>query len=222
MDPAGGLIFAHASIGLLPDHESVMFLMPALPALLVATIVVGATLERRGVFGAAGRTVSLTTPLAVIAAGLSLAAAGIHFAVLQDHLEVDLSEGVFFFALGWFQLIWAQVYLLRAHRRIAAAAVVVNAATVLIWLASRTVGLPIGPQPWVPEQIGLADLLATTFEVGLIGLLLPSILTGRFTRLEQSQLPAQKAFVLAAFMIVTVSLLTGLALVPGAFAVLNF
>ncbi|HLB44750.1 MAG TPA: hypothetical protein VJK49_05125 [Candidatus Limnocylindrales bacterium] len=216
------IVLAHAGIGLLPDHETVMFLLPALPVLLIATIVLGATLEQRGAFGPAGRMVSVGMPLAVIAAALSLAAAGIHFAVIQEHLEVDLAEGLFFFGLGWFQLIWAQVYLLRAHPRVAAVAVWVNVAVVLTWFVSRTIGLPLGAQPWVPEPVGLADLLATSFEVGLIGLLLPSLAPERFARVVHAQLPVQKAFVLAAFMIVTVSLLTGLALVPGAFELLSF
>jgi hypothetical protein len=216
-----GFVFAHVGAGL-PHHEAVMFLMPLLPALLVATIVLAAFLDRRGYLGAPDRLVSVYTPVAIIGATLSLAAAGIHFAVIQEHLEASVAEGVFFFALGAFQAIWAQFFLLRDHRRIALIGAAVNLSTVVIWLISRTSGLPFGATPWVPESVGLPDLMATSFELGLIGLLLPRLIPGRFGHWFRGELPAQKAFVLASFTIVALTLLTAVALVPGAFEAFSF
>jgi hypothetical protein len=215
-------VFAHGSVGTLPDHEAIMWLLPALPALLVATIVVGVWLDRRGTLGAPGRTVAAYTPLAPIAAALSLASAGIHFAVIGEHLEEDVLFGLLFFALGWFQLVWAQIYLIWPRRSAAQMAILINLGAVLVWFMSRTVGLPIGPQAWVPEQIGFADILATTFELGIIGLLLPTLLREQFGRALDEQMPVQKAFVLSAFMVVAVGLLTAMALVPPAFDFLAF
>jgi hypothetical protein len=215
-------VFAHGGLGLLPDHEAIMFLMPVLPALFVATVVVGVALDRRGTLGAAGRTVAVHTPLAVIAAALSLAAAGIHFAVITEHLEEYVLFGVLFFALGWFQLVWAQVYLVWSRPAVAALAILVNLGAVLVWVMSRTVGLPIGPEPWVPEQLGLADLLASSFEIGIIGLMLPTLLRNRFGQALDVQMPVQKAFVIAAFMVMAVGLLTAMALLPPAFEYLAF
>jgi hypothetical protein len=215
-------VFAHGSVGLLPDHEAIMFLLPLLPLLLVATIVVGVWLSRRGTLGAPERTVATYTPLAVIAAALSLAAAGIHFAVISEHLEEDVLFGVLFFAFGWFQLIWAQVYLIWPRRQVALLAIVINLGGVLVWLMSRTVGLPFGPEAWVPEQIGFADVLSTSFEIGLIGLLVPTLLRERFGRALDQQMPIQQAFVLSAFMVVALGLLTAMALVPPAFDFLAF
>ena len=100
--------------------------------------------------------------------------------------------------------------------------VVVNAVVIVIWAMSRTTGLPIGSQPWVPEPVGFADLLATSFELGLIGLLLPTLFRERFAQALDSPLPIQRAFVLAAFMFVAISLLTAIALVPPAFEFLAF
>jgi hypothetical protein len=215
-------VFAHGSVGLLPDHESIMFLLPLLPLLLIATIVVGVWLSSRGTLGAPDRTVATYTPLAVIAAALSLAAAGIHFAVISEHLEEDVLFGVLFFAFGWFQLIWAQVYLIWPRRQVALLAIVINLGGVLVWLMSRTVGLPFGPEAWVPEQIGFADVLSSSFELGLIGLLVPTLLRGRFGRALDQQMPIQQAFVLSAFMVVALGLLTAMALVPPAFDFLAF
>ena len=171
LDPATGAIEQvvevpgqPAGLGFLPDMDEMMFLMPGLPVLLFVTIVVGAVLDKRGTLGDAGRTVAVHTPLAVIAAALSLAAAGIHFAVIGEHLEEDVLFGVLFFTLGWFQLVWAQVYLIWQRRPVALAAVLVNLGAILVWVMSRTIGLPIGPEAWIPEQVGFPDLLATSFD----------------------------------------------------------
>jgi hypothetical protein len=215
-----GFVFAHGA-GLI-DHEAVMFLMPLLPALLVATIVLATWLDKRGYLGAAGRMVSAYAPVAVIAAALSLAAAGIHFAVITEHLEYDVAAGVAMFGVGVFQAIWAQAYLLRDSRRLAQVAAVVSVAVVAVWVVSRTIGLPLGATPWVPESVGIADLLATSFEIGLIGLLLPRLLPERFAGWLKTELPAQKAFVLAGFTIVAVTVLTGVALLPEAIEFLEF
>jgi hypothetical protein len=219
---AMGFVFAHGGLGLLPDHEAIMFLMPALPALFVATVVVGAALDRRGALGVPGRTVAVHTPLAIIAAALSLAAAGIHFAVIGEHLEEYVLFGVLFFALGWFQLVWAQVYLVWPRPPVAATAIAVNLGAVLVWVMSRTVGLPIGPEPWLPEQVGFADILATSFEIGIIGLLVPTLFRERFAGALAAQMPIQKAFVLSAFMVIAIGLLTAMALLPPAFEFLAF
>jgi hypothetical protein len=142
--------------------------------------------------------------------------------VISEHLEEDVLFGVLFFALGWFQLVWAQVYLLWPRRSVALLAIVINLGAVAVWIMSRTLGLPIGPQAWVPEQVGFADLLASSFELSMIALLLPTVAGERFSRTLNSPMPAQKAFVLSAFTIVAVGLLTAMALVPPAFEFLAF
>ena len=215
-------IFAQGGVGLLPDMDAIMFLMPALPALFMATIVLGAFLDRRGTLGEPGRTVAMHRPLAIIAAALSLAAAGIHFAVISEHLDRDVLFGLLFFTLGWFQLMWAQVYLVWPRPSVAAVAITVNLGAVLVWVMSRTVGLPIGPHAWLPELIGFPDILAASFEIGIIGLLLPTLFRERFARALSEPMPAQKAFVLTAFTVVAVGLLTAMALVPAAFDFLAF
>lgn len=46
--------------------------------------------------------------------------------------------------------------------------IVANGAMVAIWTVSRTTGLPVGPDPWMPEALGALDLLATGLEMVLI------------------------------------------------------
>ena len=45
---------------------------------------------------------------------------------------------------------------------------VANGAMVEVWAVSRTTGLPVGPDPWMPEALGALDLLATGLEIVLI------------------------------------------------------
>jgi hypothetical protein len=103
-------------------------------------------------------------PLAV----LSLGAAAIHFAVMPEHFAEWWAFGLFFAAIGWFEALWAVGYVTNPTLGMAALGLLVNAGTVLLWAASRTTGLPIGPEPWVPEVIGVPDVMATILEVLLV------------------------------------------------------
>jgi len=103
-----------------------------------------------------------------ILAVLSLGAAAIHFAVVPEHLAEWWAFGVFFGALGAFETLWAAALLVRPSRLVIAIGIAANVATVLLWAVSRTVGLPIGPEPWMPEEIGVLDVAATSLELLLV------------------------------------------------------
>ena len=208
------LVFAHGG-GSLPDHETLMLLMPILPMILVGMIIFMTVLDRRGMLTHHSASVPLTNSLDAIAAALSLAAGAIHFAVVQSHLEQDVLEGMFFIGIAWFQLIWPQVYLVTRRPWIAALGALVSAATIVLWVVSRTIGLPLGPTPWQPESIGTMDLFATGFEVALILVLVPTFAPRLAQSLAQKRLPYQQGFVLAAFGIVTVALLGSVAVFPA-------
>ena len=209
-DFSDSIVLAHGG-GALLDHEALMFLMPVLPIILIAMIVLVTVLDRRGLLSHDGATVPLTNSLATIAAALSLAAGAIHFAVIQSHLEEDALEGMFFIGIAWFQLIWPQVYLLTRRPWIAATGALVNAGIVGVWVISRIVGLPIGPTPWQPQSIGTMDLFSTGFEVALVAVLIPTFAPRLVRALATKRLPYQQGFVLAAFGIVTVALLASVA-----------
>src|SRR5690242_8321807 len=95
------------------------------------------------------------------AALLLLGAAAIHFAVAPEHFQEYLPYGLFFVGLGLIQLDLAAAVLLAPSRRLYAIASGGIVAVIAIWLASRTVGLPLGPEAWKPEPVGLIDLLAS-------------------------------------------------------------
>jgi hypothetical protein len=212
MDVSRLIVFAHGGLGELPDMDALMFLFPTIPVILIGTIVVAAALRSRGLLGADERSISATATGAAVAATLSTGAAAIHFAVVPEHFSEFAPFGLAFLAVGFFQVTWAPVYLLRPRRAIASVGAVVNAAIVLVWLISRTVGLPIGPTPWTREPIGALDLFATAFEIALIGTLLPVILPARWPAFAAQRMNFERAFVLATFCLLTVTLLTTFAL----------
>lgn len=113
--------------------------------------------------GAMPRTVPMTWW-----AALSVGAAAIHFAVIPEHFEEWVVFGLAFAVLGWFQVMWPLAHLDRPSRRLAWLAIAVNLGTVVVWVWSRTIGLPVGPEPGMPETIGAPDLVASAFELALV------------------------------------------------------
>jgi hypothetical protein len=75
---------------------------------------------------------------------------------------------LFFTAAAALQLLWAAAVLTWPRRRLLVMGATGNAAVIFIWLASRTVGLPVGPEPWTREAITFPDMLATVFEGGVV------------------------------------------------------
>jgi hypothetical protein len=108
---------------------------------------------------------------AATAAGLSWGAAAIHFAVIGEHFAEYPPYGVAFAALAWFQVGWAFAWVLGRRFPLALTAIAINAGALVVWAASRTVGLPVGPEPGELEPVGALDVLAGVLEAGLIALL---------------------------------------------------
>jgi MFS family permease len=96
---------------------------------------------------------------------LTTAAAAIHFAVTPQHFDEDWAFGVFFAAAAWVQILWALLVVRSGHRRLLLTGVAGNLAIALVWAASRTTGLPVGPEPGTRETVEFIDVLATGFEI---------------------------------------------------------
>ena len=99
---------------------------------------------------------------------LSLGAGAIHFAVTNDHFAEGLLAGVLMSAVGWFQLLWPMSMLAARRRLLDQSAVAINVGTIFAWLASRTVGVPIPIGDGGVEPVRPLDLLATSFELGIV------------------------------------------------------
>jgi hypothetical protein len=126
-------------------------------------------------------------------AAFSAGAAALHFAEVELHLDEWWLFGAFFFAVAWFQVGWAVLVVVRGERFLLTTGLAVNAAVVLIWVWSRTTGLPMGPEAGEPEAIGAADLFATILE--LVILLGATVL---LSRIRPSREPSRAAVIATA------------------------
>ena len=102
-------------------------------------------------------------PIAMVSSAF---AAGVHAAVGPAHFREGLVLGSFFAVAAVAQVAWALGMALRPSRRLLAAAVAGNSAVLVLWLVSRTIGLP-GLLPG-PESIGPWDLSCGIWELVLI------------------------------------------------------
>lgn len=107
-----------------------------------------------------------------MAAALSLAAALIHASVIASHFQEYWLFGLFFAASAVLQLVWAGlVWSGHDERWLLVAGAVGNFAVAVLWLYTRTVGLPIGPEAGETEVAGVHDVLATATELGIAALI---------------------------------------------------
>jgi hypothetical protein len=113
-----------------------------------------------------------TTSLLLIAACLSFAAAAIHIAVVPEHLTESAVEGVAFALLALFQITTGALLAVGPSDRLKAAVVAVNLGATLMWMITRTIGVPFISDIVSPEAIALRDVVATTFELGIVAVLL--------------------------------------------------
>lgn len=111
---------------------------------------------------------SAPTSLCVAVASTSLAAGAIHFAAIGDHFQEAVILGLFFAAMACSQTAWAAWILLTCGRPLLIAGAIGNLAIVAVWVASRTIGVPVGPHPWTPEPVGVADAVATLLELVIV------------------------------------------------------
>jgi hypothetical protein len=102
-------------------------------------------------------------PTQVALAAMSLCAAVIHAAFAPSHFAETWSHGAFFIAMAWYQLALAVLLLTRPKRWVYVLGAL-NVVFIGVWVMSRTVGAPFGPNPWTKEDIGFPDVLSTDLE----------------------------------------------------------
>jgi hypothetical protein len=99
---------------------------------------------------------------------LSMGAAVIHFVVIPGHWDEYWGQGLFFIIAAIAQLLWAVWVLVAPSRLLYLLGAVGNAAIVVLWVVTRTAGVPAGPGAGEREAVEFADTLATVFEVLLV------------------------------------------------------
>ena len=101
----------------------------------------------------------------LVLAAAAIGAGAIHLAVAPAHLSEYLPLGIGFVAAGVLQLLFGLVIAGRDSARWLYAGSLMSLAFVGVYLLSRTVGLPLGPEAFEPEPFGVADLLCCALEV---------------------------------------------------------
>lgn len=136
---------------------------------------------------------------------MSLASAGIHFAVMGDHFNEYFLFGLFFSVVAWLQALWALGVVVAPTRALLIAGLIGNAVVAVVWLFSRTSGLPIGPEAGTPEPVSFLDVLSTVLEVGIVIVIAALLRRGGRTRARND---ARASMTVAGFALVLVLLTT--------------
>jgi len=123
---------------------------------------------------------------------LSVLAAVIHFAVAGSHFQEYWLFGVFMLGVAWLQLGWAAAALFRPTRLLVSSGAVLNAAVIVVYILTRTVGDMVGPDPGDVEPAGFGDLLCTVAEAVIVAGCLWLLVTrvSRAVRRDQAALAA--------------------------------
>jgi hypothetical protein len=159
--PAGAVAIVAAvtatSLGMGEDVGSTAAQVASAAVVAAFTVAVVPLVKRR-------RPCLVTYSVASAATG----AAAIHYAVVAEHFDEWWGFGLFFVASAVAQLVWAVVVLASRSPLLIWLGVIGNAAIVMLWVVTRTVGTLVGPEPDTPEPVGLADSVATAFELTIV------------------------------------------------------
>jgi hypothetical protein len=117
--------------------------------------------------------------LLLLIAALAVTGGLIHIGAGVDHFQEYPPYTVAFTILAGTQIGWAAMIVRRPSDRLLLFGCVFNLAIIALWVASRTVGVPIAPQPWVPEAIGVADAIETVGEIVVVFALLCLLMSAR-------------------------------------------
>lgn len=111
-------------------------------------------------------------PALFAAVGGLVGAALIHADQITDHLAEWWAAGWFFIALTVLQTVLAGWLLLRRSEIALKIAVWSSGFAIALWALSRSIGIPFGPERWLPERLGRPDLASNGLEVvSIIGAL---------------------------------------------------
>ncbi len=113
------------------------------------------------------------------AASLSLVAALIHLWMISGHAWLWWGYGVFFLVTALAQGLLGVALLRWPVAPIVLAGIWGNLAVVLLYVFTRTVGVPFGPHTGKVEDAGILDMTATFTEMGLVVVLL-TLLSGAY------------------------------------------
>lgn len=100
----------------------------------------------------------------LVLGALSLSAGVVHLVMAPIHAGSSTAEAIGFAAVGWLQILLAIGLLVRPTRALLQATVLLNAAVIVVYVISRTAGLPFGEHAGEAESVEGIDLMTTIFE----------------------------------------------------------
>lgn len=106
--------------------------------------------------------------LATTAASAAVAGGLIHLNQIGSHFDFPLIAAGFAF-MAAAQWAFAVAHLLRPSPRLLVAGGVFHVGIIILWLATRTVGLSFVPGAEVPADFGVADVVANAFSLVVVG-----------------------------------------------------
>jgi hypothetical protein len=166
-------------------HEATIVNRPLVPA-------------SKGRGAAAALPYTETQTVLVLVAALAFVGALIHLGAAVDHWREYHLYTLAFSCLAALQTCWAWLILRGASRRVLALGCALQLGIVGLWAVSRTVGVPLAPTAWTPEEIGIADIVETIGEVTTVLAVLSVLLAERSSaaRLMRRWMPSILLFVI--------------------------
>ena len=138
------------------------------------------------------------TAVRLVLATASLGAGAIHLAFADAHYEEWRPLGIAFVAAGAFQVLWAVHVAARDSRAALRVGGLLSLVFIGTYLMSRTTGLPLGPEAFAAEPVGVSDLLCCALEVPVA---LGALLLSRRPRTLTAPLGRRRALGLAAVLV---------------------
>lgn len=131
--------------------------------------------------GASDKPAGYTTRETVLLLVAAIAFIGglIHIGAAVDHFSEFPLYTLVFGLLATVQMTWAALILRRPSRRVLLFGCAFNLGVIALWGASRTIGVPLAPRAWVPEAVGVADLVETVGEFATVIAVLSVVMSPR-------------------------------------------
>jgi hypothetical protein len=120
--------------------------------------------------GASHETAVYTTTetVLVLVAAVAFIDGLIHIGAAVDHFGEFPLYTLVFAVLATVQMAWAAMILRSPSRRVLLFGCAFSIGVIGLWVASRTIGVPIAPRAWVAEPVGVADLVETVGEIATV------------------------------------------------------
>src|SRR3954468_14951411 len=113
-------------------------------------------------------TIHTRTALRAVLGAAAVGAGVIHLAFAPEHLREFLPLGIGFIAAGVLQILWGVGIVVRESRWLLRVGGLLSLAFIAVYLVSRSVGLPFGPEAFEPEPFAVADLLCCALEIPVV------------------------------------------------------